>query len=479
MSSFNYVDTPNDNLICCICRAPFLEPLKARTCCHTFCEECITRALSVSSQCPIDRCPLTVDDLSPADPLIRNLVDELAVNCPQRHLGCPHITQRQLVESHLKDSCHFVEVQCADGACDRKVTRKNAKHHAHSSAVEKNQEIGEDSKVETDECPFTAACCCYNSYGCTWSGSHEDLASHLRSCSYEAMKGFLDVFSSKMTSLSGENSILQRKIEALEGSVNVLRRENEEAKRALGPWYRLHGQDETLFASTTRYTAEMVPPPAERPAAQPQQSRSPGGTTGGNPENSTSPLSTARSPPSSHLYPYHDHMYPSTSPYALPSGPLPPASSSSISPPQVPAVAPLNISTSLHRSLLSLRESIVTLSNAVDSLARRQDVALATEVMRLNEEVRGLRVVIHGLRMQMHSIMMDRNAQVVATSSTSRTPVPDPTLQPAPAHVAGVTGSFVPTWLTGMMPPLTFAGPRYPPYPYQQTQNQSVSGPKL
>lgn len=50
-----------------------MDPYTTRTCCHTFCCECIVTALSVSRQCPIDRSPLTTDDLSPADPLLRNV----------------------------------------------------------------------------------------------------------------------------------------------------------------------------------------------------------------------------------------------------------------------------------------------------------------------------------------------------------------------------------------------------------------------
>ena len=114
-----------------------------------------------------------------------------------------------------------------------------------------------------------------------------------------------------------------------------------------------------------------------------------------------------RSISSSQPYPFYPdtypYAYPSTSPYALPSTShlgTAPISSMSSSPSHVPPVAPLNISTSLHRTLLALRDSIVTLTNAVDSLARRQDVALATEAMRTNEDIRSLRVVIHGLRMQ-------------------------------------------------------------------------------
>ena len=131
-------------------RAPFVEPLKTRTCSHTFCRECIVTALGVSKFCPIDRWPLTLDDLSPADPVVRNvrivivyvkmrsdspvnskLVDELPVLCPNFDLGCLVSPQRQLLLSHLAESCPFTEVGCEDGLCDRKVPRRTAKHADH------------------------------------------------------------------------------------------------------------------------------------------------------------------------------------------------------------------------------------------------------------------------------------------------------------------------------------------------------------
>ena len=54
-------------------RCPFVDPCTTRTCCHTFCYECVARAIAISAHCPVDRCPLTVQDLGPADPLIRNV----------------------------------------------------------------------------------------------------------------------------------------------------------------------------------------------------------------------------------------------------------------------------------------------------------------------------------------------------------------------------------------------------------------------
>ena len=56
-------------------RAPFNEPVTTRTCFHTFCQECILQALSVSNHCPIDRSPLSVELLGQADPIVRHVRD--------------------------------------------------------------------------------------------------------------------------------------------------------------------------------------------------------------------------------------------------------------------------------------------------------------------------------------------------------------------------------------------------------------------
>jgi hypothetical protein len=56
-------------------RAPFNDPVTTRTCFHTFCQECILQALSVSNYCPIDRSPLSVELLGQADPIVRHVRD--------------------------------------------------------------------------------------------------------------------------------------------------------------------------------------------------------------------------------------------------------------------------------------------------------------------------------------------------------------------------------------------------------------------
>lgn len=54
-------------------RTPFTDPVTTMTCQHTFCRECITRALSHAPQCPVDRSPLCEDDLGPVNPIVRSV----------------------------------------------------------------------------------------------------------------------------------------------------------------------------------------------------------------------------------------------------------------------------------------------------------------------------------------------------------------------------------------------------------------------
>lgn len=390
-------------------------------------------------------------------------------------------------------------------------------HHSkdHPPHAESNVNSSEaSSSSEHDDASPIGVSCPHASNGCPWNGSRSDLdISHLPHCPFEAIKGFFDVFSSKTGALSDENAVLRRKVEALEGTVNVLMRENEEVRRALGPWYRLdHHIGENVHPSS-RYTTEIITGIPERPTPRPLQRLSPtnlGTTTSAHPESTSSATPTpptsdgaipaprphlttdslptslhhgtidtpdlaqwfppvdveeigleegevlehqsnilfsmdganapswdsaivSRSPPSSHSYSYYDpHSLPhsSASVYATPASAVPVPGqlpSTTASPPHIPAVAPLNISSSLHGTLLSLRESIVTLTSAVDSLARRQDVGLATEAMRINEEIRSLRVVTHGIRVQVsgrcaRGIVLFRALSVTIDSSLRAPP---------------------------------------------------------
>ncbi|KAG9316275.1 hypothetical protein JVU11DRAFT_2305 [Chiua virens] len=108
---------------------------------------------------PIDRSALSMEDLTSANPIVKHLVDELIVECPMRTSGCPHTCQRQLLESHMKDACQYVTVPCSEEDCDQMVLIKDRGKHA-------------------DVCVHRSIDC----DGCGVSVRHSDLTDHHSEC---------------------------------------------------------------------------------------------------------------------------------------------------------------------------------------------------------------------------------------------------------------------------------------------------------
>ncbi|KAJ6594052.1 hypothetical protein B0H19DRAFT_1093554 [Mycena capillaripes] len=453
---FNYVVEPNSNLLCCICRMPFVEPVSTRTCSHTFCRDCIFQAISHAHQCPVDRSALSVDDLLPANSIIRSLVDELIVECIHRTSGCTHTCERQLLTAHVMDACPFSRVTCPKGECAQNFDRRDAESHtcAHTLApcdlcgaefqhgdLQKHLLECNDSPVTCEfcvlECPrseLTAhndICsealvpCPQASNGCGWTGPRATLASaHTPSCPYEAIKGFFALNTTKFERIAEENLILRHRVDTLESLVQTTKRELMSAKTALGPWFRPDG----VYAYS-RPSADLPPDlqPASASSSSPASRRFSVSFAGDAP----ALFDHAPAPPQDVLAAY----FPSETPeeryrdvterrrQTLPAGWEPPfgvgVASGVHSPTHSHTVAPLNLSTTLEGALAGVRASVVALAGAVDSLGRRSDIALTNETLRLNEEVMSLRANVHGLRMQVHTIMMDRNAQVTGRSGES------------------------------------------------------------
>ncbi|KAI0779661.1 hypothetical protein C8Q74DRAFT_706933 [Fomes fomentarius] len=420
MASYYYKDSPNANLVCCICRSPFVDPCTTRTCCHTFCYECIAQAISVNGQCPIDRAPLALHDLMPADPVIRNLVDELIVSCPQEPLGCTHTCQRLLLSVHLSDSCQYMEVGCTNARCGQRVMRKDVKDHRCSDVTGESKEQRQSASAvdpqEKETPPIVAS-----------------------SAPAASTRPTVD--------LAAENTMLRLRLSALESVVHALRAEMFAVKHALGPWYRPEVQPELLPEersedmqdSSEAFERQL----AEELAAQPAVSGSDisSSPTSRDPTDIASyfppaegPLHAAPARQSRHrstsgvlpIYPPH------SSGQAHPYGPISPASNTyqagfTNSAPnvlygtaafQTPgqtsgmsysqgtsfgaashaaiSIPPLDPMKPLPDTLATLHSSLATLAGALGTLAATR----SAESLRTAEELRGLRAAMHGLRMQ-------------------------------------------------------------------------------
>lgn len=116
--------TRTDHLIssqtCAICQSALVDPVTTSSCKHTFCRDCITRALAHSPTCPIDRSALTLSSLRDTEPLVQLMLDELEVTCGAE--GCGKVMQRGLLLSHIR-TCARAIVTCGDDECGLSVRR--------------------------------------------------------------------------------------------------------------------------------------------------------------------------------------------------------------------------------------------------------------------------------------------------------------------------------------------------------------------
>ncbi|KAG6836848.1 hypothetical protein H0H93_002289 [Arthromyces matolae] len=359
--------------------APFTDPVTTVTCAHTFCKDCIQRALEHAEYCPIDRSPLCSNNLTPANPIVRSLVDELVVECVHRADGCMHTCQRQLLPSHLAETCEQREVSCPLGKCEDKMKFKDLQGHLHNDndliVAEKSTSSieGETADEITNNNQNEAGVP-------TESGNETPDTSR------------------RVAVLTAQNTILQHRVHALENLVSTLRREMNAVRHALGPWMQDPNVNSSGYQTTT---------PSVRIQATTSSTTSRVGHVSEEQQYDASSLHSAN--PLAAYFPT-EHEFTTT--YRTPSRQHRTSSSVHLPfqaydqypiAPTHPLVAPLNLSTPLEGTLHGLRESVVGLATGMDALGRRQELALSNEATRVGEEMGGLRVGLQGLRMQVCS----------------------------------------------------------------------------
>ena len=128
---YEFLKSPQDDLICKICHYPSREPCLSECCGHTFCKSCIDHAKRAttfySCICPVCR--------SEEFKLIHNKQNERAINilhvyCPNKERGCEWQGEINDIKHHLKsnEGCYFEEINCPIN-CGDILQRKHLKNH--------------------------------------------------------------------------------------------------------------------------------------------------------------------------------------------------------------------------------------------------------------------------------------------------------------------------------------------------------------
>ena len=115
---YDYPDNMDEDLLCRVCLQPLVDPVDT-PCGHTFCYSCLKSHLRMQKMCPTDRQPIRDKDIKPSSLLVRKILDELTVVCPN-NAYCDQTMPRSSLEVHLKYRCPGSYVHCPreDGGCN-------------------------------------------------------------------------------------------------------------------------------------------------------------------------------------------------------------------------------------------------------------------------------------------------------------------------------------------------------------------------
>ncbi|XP_041374628.1 E3 ubiquitin-protein ligase NRDP1-like [Gigantopelta aegis] len=120
----------DEELICTICSGVLEDPLQAPQCEHAFCSSCIQEWLTRQPTCPVDRSPITPNQLKQVPRILRNLLSRLSIACDNVSYGCTAVIKLDSLHSHLQECDHNPKkpMHCEKG-CGLVVPKDELKDH--------------------------------------------------------------------------------------------------------------------------------------------------------------------------------------------------------------------------------------------------------------------------------------------------------------------------------------------------------------
>jgi len=457
----DYVTVYDDNLMCPICRCPFLDPVVLTECDHCFCRDCIRQTWASTStytplgprgDCPSCRTPAKLGPRSATSKILNNIVDDLLVRCPKSENGCKAQVKRCEVQDHVNIYCGYALMECSAEACELPVRRKDANqgclHYGvscldcHASMQKSSLETHwrsecPDRKVNCElckeavfyrelevhrmeTCSAISIPCPGKAFGCTSRSKRSQADMHAKSCTFAKLTPMLSEMRQRMDEQEAAQKVMVRKLDVLESGFQAMQEimhpRLEDPDQVVADESRIpflqsrQRQDSTatMESALTATAFDFPEPPSSRPTsnapstvgALPPPSRPPPQPPGPRPEDLPEPFSVD---------------------FDLAS-PFPPPAANG------PYSSPLHHLLSMHESL---RDEMSRISSALQELDGRHSMQTLNENLRTREEVTYLGAQVAGLSRQMHWLT---SAQL---QRQSRTPTP------SAAAVAGPSSSDI------------------------------------
>jgi len=249
----DYITVVDENLVCPVCRTPFVEPVTT-SCDHVFCRECFDQAYQIAPICPIDRTRLRPPNhVGPTARIINNQLDALEVKCPNSAEGCGKILARSMAQNHVDRYCDYSLVDCPERTCERKVLRKDVhrgclhwlaicpdcseslfevdmEHHRARNCTERKTNCEKcgfemlrfQADLHEHECEEAIAHCRWAIYGCAHQSKRKDLALHAPECTFKIMGPVVESLKDEITTMRGEVQSLTERDKAKDRRIRFL-----------------------------------------------------------------------------------------------------------------------------------------------------------------------------------------------------------------------------------------------------------------
>ncbi|EME78427.1 uncharacterized protein MYCFIDRAFT_3693, partial [Pseudocercospora fijiensis CIRAD86] len=260
----DYVAPSDENLVCPICRCPFVDPVVLTECDHCFCRDCIRQTWTTSSaynplgarggDCPTCRTPAKLAPRSATSKILTNILDDLLVKCPNSDEGCTSQLKRGQVQDHINIYCGYALVECAARECELPVRRKDstlACLHIPVSCLACREEMQrvhlevhwkrkcpdrrvacslcnanlyyrELSEHNTKLCPAVSIPCPGAALGCDSRNMKAQTDIHAKKCTFAKMAPMFEMVKSRMDEQEAAQLQMNRKLEVLENGFSAM-----------------------------------------------------------------------------------------------------------------------------------------------------------------------------------------------------------------------------------------------------------------